>query len=187
MWITHFERLARQPNRTPHHLTTLWMNASWKLCIDMRSGDSLDKAATALQQDSAWWHEQYRAMAQQPLPQQPYTPRGQGKGKKRTFSSSPGGQTPNQKIPKGERLKAIKTSLGWEKPRSEQEKCKKFNLGTCQRDDCQYAHSCSTCNKPGHGASTCWWNEDKAPKEQKGGKAKGKGKGKKGKKGKSSE
>ncbi len=175
-WITHFERLTMLTIHTPAQLTTLWMIASWKLCIDMRGGRPFDASATSLLHDSAWWKVQLLSAAQRPQIEQQYIPQGPGQGIKRPPSLSSSGPPPTLKLSRSERFRTTKVELGLAKPRPEQDKCKKFNLGTCRRTSCQYVHSCRKCGKPGHGTSTCWWNQDASAKETVGNKAKDKGK-----------
>ena len=194
-WIDHFEKITRQQNRTAYQVNALWMHAAWKVAIAMRAGKAFDLATADLLKDTAWWQEQYLMFNTTPNTRNQYEKGGSsGKGwqrqnreyspEKSTRSSQWQGKPAKTVWPKPIKEKEDKTNQ-WAS--EEIEACKKYNIGTCNKDSetCSYAHKCSACGKFGHSAVGCWWKdtekEDKGNKGNKGGKAKGKSKGSKGK------
>jgi len=165
-WFLHFSKLIRTRPRFLDAIRAYWDTASWRICMDMRSGITFEAATAAVLVDIVWQHEHlFSKMLSSGKGHKPDDHnKGDERPSKRARTSSKGSNKGQMNEGKGGKNKGAQNDV-----------CRKFNMGTCQNTSCRYQHVCSTCYKPGHTTSQCW-HKDAPPT------TKGKGKGKRGKK-----
>ena len=166
-WFSHFNKLLRTRPRFIDCIRAWWDAASWRICMEMRSGTTFDAAVASILVDIVWQHEHLFSKML-----------SGGKGFKPDDAQQSGGESPAKRTRSGSKGQGRNDiSKGLKSKGSTVEFCRKFNLGTCTASSCRYQHVCGTCLKTGHTSAQCWQKETQQQ-------TKPKGKGKKGKKGK---
>ena len=173
-WTDWFMKLCRQHPKKTTALKSLWIHASWRVAMAMRTGSSFETITNTIMIDQPDLQEHYY-MVEPPREREPPSTPDRATRRSTEWKQWEGPGTPHKKAKLQPRVRETTT---WTDPsrNTSEEECKRFNMGTCNKTNCNYRHTCSVCHKGGHNATGCWFNKDNA--DNKGGKPTGKPAGK---------
>jgi hypothetical protein len=159
-WCDHFVKLIRKyPDNLPA-VKEAWDSTGWTVCLAMRSGETFDKCTAELIKDLSVWMDFF------------HTTGSPAKRQKQSRATSKGASPSGKGQRKGSAKQPPRVFNAFGQPQQQQQQqaqqpapqqqlpksktfCKDFQIGKCSRPSCIFTHSCSTCNRTGHGASQC--------------------------------
>jgi hypothetical protein len=172
-YIDFFTRLLRTNTARLPQVKLLWEHNAWIIALGMRSAEPFGSITARLMIDVA--------SQQEILNRSPRT-KGGGKGddsvstpEKRSRPSRPARAAARDQPVKSAAVRDRSRSSNKGKGRGKtpgrdtsnvpKQICNRFQTGACTSTNCRFEHKCATCNKPGHGSASCWWNAENEPTE----------------------
>ena len=164
-WIRIFTKMVRSQPYALDLVKSTYEAASWKLALQMRSGESFTAATTEIRKDTEWFREYERDFQ---IQRARWGPRGwQGQNWSSGWQDNPApkrqrtAEPPQQQQPRSQQppKQENKWDQAWNSQIKGKRICKDYQYkacttqGPCPKNE---SHVCAKCLKGGHGATNCW-------------------------------
>ena len=159
-WTSIFTKMVRAQPYALDLVKSTYEAASWKLALQMRTGESFTQASAEIRRDTEWFRVYERDFQ---LQKARWGPRGwQSQGWSSSWQDAPAWkrQRTDNPQPKPQAPKAVrKWDSDWNSQVKGKRICKDYQYKACTTQGAcpnSEAHVCAKCLKGGHGATNCW-------------------------------